>query len=672
MKSLRLKMTLQFSIVIFMVTSVLTWPTIFAMRSMMKDNAHSDMMEMAQMSADFIGAKVGEDIEFMDGLSSSMTLNELKNLDSTQVAFFRDIVEEKGYMELSYADSEGIAYRIGDHTDSIDISHRQYYKDAIKGQTVSSDILISIREEKPIMVVAAPLWNGNRVEGILFSVIDAAEFIDISTQINYRGKSMALVVNNEGTIVASPDFAQVEEQQNIIEEGASNPVMADIARMVSKAVASDTKGTDTYEIGGQDRVAAFAPVEDHNWTVLLLITNTDLLEEPTRLAWIMFFIGAGALNVGVVVAFIVSTRIVNPIILITNGIKKLGDYDFTVAQEESKDRNRLMAQKDEIGQMSRALVAMRDNIRSLVANAGTTAEQVAAASQELTSTSEELLSSAMEVSTTVEEIANGASSQADNTNQSAALLNELGDIIESEKSNVEVLSGTTVSVISSVQSGRETLSELGDNIDLNNSATTVVQESITKTNERSAEISEASNLISSISDQTNLLALNAAIEAARAGEHGKGFAVVAEEIRKLAEQSTESTKVIDAMVTDLQEDAQKAVRAVEDMVRILEDQKKNMKATDEKFSEMEDAITKAEAAVDEINSNSLKMEDAKDKTLDKVNELSAVAEENAASTEEATATIETQSHSMEEVARSSEDLAHAAQELQSLISKFSL
>ena len=91
----------------------------------------------------------------------------------------------------------------------------------------------------------------------------------------------------------------------------------------------------------------------------------------------------------------------------------------------------------------------------------------------------------------------------------------------------------------------------------------LVASTISKLNERSQEIVQIVDAISTIAGQTNLLALNAAIEAARAGEQGRGFAVVADEVRKLAEQSQEAAKQIAALITMIKEDTKEAVSAMD-------------------------------------------------------------------------------------------------------------
>jgi len=191
-----------------------------------------------------------------------------------------------------------------------------------------------------------------------------------------------------------------------------------------------------------------------------------------------------------------------------------------------------------------------------------------------------------------------------------------------------------------------------------------------KTNENSNKISEASNIITSISEQTKLLALNAAIEAARAGEHGRGFAVVAEEIRKLSIQSTESTKIIDSMVKTLQENSNNAVETMLEVENIYNEQIKNVDNADKKYKEIADALKESNDAVLIINEAEKQIEHMKNQVLGTMETLSSVAEVNSAGSEEASASIEEQTASIEEIANSSRNLSQMFLELQELIGRF--
>jgi methyl-accepting chemotaxis protein len=367
------------------------------------------------------------------------------------------------------------------------------------------------------------------------------------------------------------------------------------------------------------------------------------------------------------VTLYISRAISVPITLAVRKMIEVANYDISVDISSA-----FLNRKDEIGELARAIQKVEENLRSLIKNIENTSEQVAASAEELTATAQQSTIAADEVAKTIDEIAKGALDQAQSTTQGSEKLRILGNLIEEEKKHMDVLNESSSIVNDLVGQGLYILDKLGSKIKENSNAMENVYESIEKTNENSNKISEASNLIASIADQTNLLALNAAIEAARAGEHGRGFAVVAEEIRKLAEQSTESTKIIDDMVKALQHDSQKAVEIIEGVAVIIKEQTENMNFTENKFNEMNQAIKNSRKAVEIIGEAGVQMEQKKNEVLETIQILSAVAQENAAGTEEVSASMEEQSVSIEEIANSSEDLSQLSQELQGLIGKFTI
>ena len=138
-----------------------------------------------------------------------------------------------------------------------------------------------------------------------------------------------------------------------------------------------------------------------------------------------------------------------------------------------------------------------------------------------------------------------------------------------------------------------------------------ISEGILKTHESSSKIGQASNVIASIAEQTNLLALNAAIEAARAGEMGRGFSIVAGEIKKLAEQSSKSTKEIDEIVKELQSNAQHAVKTMERVSEITKEQTDSVMKNKDKYILIEEAMESTLEVLEELNASGQEIENMK-------------------------------------------------------------
>jgi len=168
------------------------------------------------------------------------------------------------------------------------------------------------------------------------------------------------------------------------------------------------------------------------------------------------------------------------------------------------------------------------------------------------------------------------------------------------------------------------------------------------------------------------LALNAAIEAARAGEQGRGFSVVAEEIRKLAEQSKETSRTINRIIANLYEDSSLVVKTMGDLINKAQEQALSVDLTKEKYIEIAGAINRVEEKVALLNKSSINMDKMRTAVEEQIIKLAVVSEENSSKAEEVFASVEEQTATIGEISSSSEGLDDLAQNLQLIVGSFKL
>lgn len=479
-----------------------------------------------------------------------------------------------------------------------------------------------------------------------------------SIDINGMNSSYAYVVGADGTMLYHPTVDKIGQP---VENDAVKQVLGEVVK--GNRLATDVIA---YEFKGVTKYASYYIGEDMEYVIVVTADESEVFAGITEIVSKSLYGSFFILILCSAIGFLVAMRIVKPIERITAIISQLADLNFV----ESKWQAYINKRKDETGIMGRAIESLRNALTGVTKNIADHSENLYNASNTMTSSAQEASLSVEQVEKAISEIAQGATSQAQDTQTATENIILMGNMIEETSTEVDDLRENARIMRNAGDKAIDILNELNQINQQTKEAVFVISEQTNTTNESALKIKEATDMIADIAEETNLLSLNASIEAARAGEQGRGFAVVAAQIQKLAEQSNESARQIDGIINSLIADSEKAVDTMEEVKVVIEKQNENVINTENAFKDVKDGIDKSMKNIQEITDKTKQLDDARIKVVDVVQNLTAIAQENAASTEETSASASEVGTIVEDIANNARKLNTIAGEMEESIKMF--
>ncbi|YCI68020.1 methyl-accepting chemotaxis protein [Bacillus sp. PK6-013] len=387
-------------------------------------------------------------------------------------------------------------------------------------------------------------------------------------------------------------------------------------------------------------------------------------KEAGSIITLLIIVIAAALVLSISIGLLMTRLITKPIKDIQALFAETEQGDFTVKGTYQS--------KDELGLLTSSFNKMVGGVRSIIETVGETSHQVASSSQELSASADESTKASEYISTTIQELAVGSDQQVESVENSRTVIMGMTEFAGRISSNAEKAASTADQTAKMSLEGTKAIDKVSTQMKSINETVVSLSEAFKHLTERSNEIGNITEVITSIAEQTNLLALNAAIEAARAGEQGKGFAVVADEVRKLAEQSARSAEQITRLITIIQNDTKQTMNSV---ISATGEVKEGLVVVHEAggaFQKIENSITEVVTQINDVTNLVKNLTAGASEIETAISGVKEVAETAAGGTQTVSAATQEQLASMEEIAAASQILAQNAEELQHLIQKFKI
>lgn len=473
-----------------------------------------------------------------------------------------------------------------------DPTGRPWYGPAVDARTtVFSEYYIDADTGLDAMSISSPVYNEEReLKGVLGVDIYLTELVEKFTAMQEEFITVVLL-DEKGTVLAHPDKNVLKT--SVFDNSDMREVYEDLFRV--------SEGYRYYEEEGEEKLIVYDEIPATGWEILYYV-DLEIINAPLRtLAWTYFIFTLVSVLCVVVLSSVIARFFARRIESVAGNLREISSGRL---YSEVDSRNLVI--RDEIGDLTRSLVSMTEQLSGVIT-------AVRAASSQVASASAELSSGNMQLSTRTEH-------QATSLEETSAAIEEMNSSIRSNADNTKAVASLAQEALSKAEEGAGAVGNMVD--------------SMNEINVSSNRIADIIEVMNNIAFQTNLLALNASIEAARAGEMGKGFAVVAVEVRKLAKRSDKAAGEISSIIKESNKKVEEGVHIASDAGTMLEEINNVVKKVTLLISEVSASSQEQLTSVNQIDQTLSSLDENTQHNASLVEQAAAATEELSAQAEE--------------------------------------
>ena len=628
----------------------------FTSAKVTNDGANKDFSNngklLVDIANDMIATRFKSYKGILDGLASQSDFNDVNNLKNNLLLTAKN---DSSILNAYYApgnDAKLIQSLDGELPADFDAREQQWYADSLAakgGFTFEQPYKDTLTDKYTVTIYKGVIKDNNEI-GVLALDIDLTSLSEQISCIQYGKTGKIIVTSKDGLVIAHTDKNKIGT-----DEPAKLPVW--------KEISSKTDGYLNYNFNKVFYNGYYTTDNYTGYKIILTVTKNEILNTVLSQLISLVIILVIIIVICIFASLKLSRFLVNNIHAIQSSLSKASSGDFT---EELTFEKRT----EEFTDLENSYNEMSTNLKDLISNVTSSTNDVTKTSNLSLNTSKDIAGTIEQVATTITQISVGTSESANGLED---ISNNMNTLSESLNEITELTNTANKMAESTNELGKEGLQLVEDiksKSDVTKNSTTEVYNVVSDVSYSIEKIQNINKAISDITEQTNLLALNAAIEAARAGEAGRGFAVVSDQIRKLAEETSQSAKQIDAIITEINTNAEQAVNKAKLTTDAVKSQEDVVNHSQEIFTKIINELDEVTSKIYEISRSTESVNKMKDNVSHQVDSLSSILEETAAGTEEVTASAEEVSAATQEFVVNFSKLKEMADDLNNQIDHF--